>query len=1017
MNPASASNSPASAPNSPAPVAPDSGAKPAKADSGEKSRYRATLNLPQTAFAMKANLVQNEPATLKRWEKIRLYDKVRATRAGSPKYNFHDGPPYANGSIHLGHLMNKVLKDLVVRSRTLQGFDCPYVPGWDCHGLPIEHKVMTELVESKKIEKLLTLTDDQRRIAVRRECQKHAEKYHKLHTQQMTRLLTLADYEHPYMTMKPEYEAGVLEVLADLLEHGLVYRALKPVHWSIANETALAEAELEYMDREDLSVYVDFEAADPEAVYDAFGLPAHDEEDQESTKAEPGKRPGQRPSFTIWTTTPWTLPANLAIAVNPDYEYALVFVDGNVTVMAKDLVEKVTKAAKSEEVTVLATTAGVKLVGLRYRHPFVDLAKQEGVASAAFDARGAKNDSVFSLMGAEYVTLEDGTGLVHTAPGHGVEDFQTGQREGLPVYCPVTHNGKYDATVPKWLQGQSIWDANQKVADHLRDSGHLFFSHKFTHSYPHDWRSKTPVIFRCTEQWFIGVERKFEAAPGASAKTLRRSSLDATATDVAFVPEWGRNRMRGMLESRPDWCISRQRAWGLGIPSFITADGKSLMTAAIARAVAAQVRAKGSDVWFQMTPEELLAGYDETKDSELPADVATSLALRARRDLKKGNDILDVWFESGSSWNAVLRQRGLGYPADLYLEGSDQHRGWFQVSLLTGLGVTGQPPFKTVLTHGFMVDKDGRKLSKSSGDTVENLFEEFGVDVLRWWVSSLAYENDVKVDREFFAGAGESYRKVRNTLRFLLSNLSDYTHNPDALRNIRPASINAWVLAEFDKLSKEVVEAYQKFDFRGAHLKLFDFCNDTLSSLYLAMVKDRLYCDAKDAPRRRETQAAIYTLTDGLCRLLAPILCHTADEAFRALRGAKTDDVCVHIESNLASLDIIAHEHWYKALQARSAATLAMEKAKAELGVENPLDMGVTLPDGDSALGAFDATDLADLLGVSRVKLDKGASAPTVQDLRSEPRCERSWKRDGTVKQRSDGGMLSDRDAAAVGVQ
>ncbi|MBX3379163.1 MAG: isoleucine--tRNA ligase [Phycisphaeraceae bacterium] len=1007
MNPASAAN-------------PESSSKPpagAKPDAGEKSRYRATLNLPQTAFPMKANLVQNEPATLKRWEKIKLYDKVRASRAGKPKYNFHDGPPYANGSIHLGHLMNKVLKDLVVRSRTMQGFDCPYVPGWDCHGLPIEHKVMTELVESKKIDKLLTLTDDQRRIAVRRECQKHAEKYHKLHTQQMTRLLTLADYEHPYMTMKPEYEAGVLEVLADLLEHGLVYRALKPVHWSIANETALAEAELEYMDREDLSVYVDFEAADPEAVYDAFGLPPHDPDDQESAKAEPGKRPGQRPSFTIWTTTPWTLPANLAIAVNPDFEYALVFVDGNVTVMAKDLVEKVTKAAKSEDVTVLATAPGTKLVGLRYRHPFVDLAKHEGVASEAFDLRGAKRDAVFTVMGAEYVTLEDGTGLVHTAPGHGAEDFQTGQREGLPVYCPVTHNGKYDPTVPQWLRGQSIWDANQKIADRLRDSGHLFYSHKFTHSYPHDWRSKTPVIFRCTEQWFVGVERKFEASPGAPAETLRQSSLDATAKDVAFVPEWGRNRMRGMLESRPDWCISRQRAWGLGIPSFTTPDGKSIMTATITRAVAAVVRAKGSDVWFQMTPEELLAGYDETKDAELPADLRSTMSEANRKSLKKGNDILDVWFESGSSWNAVLRQRGLGYPADLYLEGSDQHRGWFQVSLLTGLGVTGQPPFKTVLTHGFMVDKDGRKLSKSSGDTVENLFEEFGVDVLRWWVSSLAYENDVKVDKEFFGSAGESYRKVRNTLRFLLSNLSDYTHNSQSLGNVKPTSINAWVLAEFDKLSKEVIEAYQAFDFRGAHLKLFDFCNDTLSSLYLAAVKDRLYCDAKDAPRRRETQATIYTLADGLCRLLAPMLCHTADEAFRALHAAKSDDVCVHLEENLPPVRVHAHEHWYKVFSARSAATMAMEKAKAELGVENPLDMGVTLPDADGALAAFDAADLADLLGVSRVKLDKAASAPTVQDLRSEARCERSWKRDGTVKQRSDGGMLSDRDAAAVGVQ
>ncbi|MBS0191366.1 MAG: isoleucine--tRNA ligase [Phycisphaerales bacterium] len=1003
--------------NAPTPSSPAAGKPQGESARGEeKSRYRATLNLPQTAFPMKANLVQNEPASIKRWEKIGLYGKLREGRKGKPVFNFHDGPPYANGSIHLGHLMNKVLKDMVVRSKGMAGFDCPYVPGWDCHGLPIEHKVMSELVESKKIDKLLTLTDDQRRMAVRRECQKYAEKFHKLHTQQFTRLLTLADYQNPYLTMKPEYEAGVLEVLADLLERGLVYRALKPVHWSIANETALAEAELEYMDREDLSVYVDFEAAEPEKVYDAFGLPPHDPDDQESTRAEPGKRPGQRPSFMIWTTTPWTLPANLAIAINPDFEYALVLVDGNVTVMAKEAVDKVTKAAKSEEVVVLATTQGEKLLGLRYRHPFVDLARGEGVGSKAFDARGARNDAVHSVLGAEYVTLEDGTGLVHTAPGHGAEDFQTGQREGLPVYCPVTHNGQYDETVPQWIRGQSIWEANQKIADHLRDSGHLFFSHRFTHSYPHDWRSKTPVIFRCTEQWFVGVDRAFASGNQGPEKTLRQASLDTTAQDVRFVPEWGRNRMRGMLESRPDWCISRQRAWGLGIPSFLTSEAKSVMTAAMVRAVLAVVRARGSDAWFQLTPAELLASYDETHDPHLPPELRAALNPGNRDKLRKGNDILDVWFESGSSWNAVLRERKIGHPADLYLEGSDQHRGWFQVSLLTSLGATGLPPFKTVLTHGFMVDKDGRKLSKSSGDSVEDLFEQFGVDVLRWWVSSLAYENDVKVDKEFFNAAGESYRKVRNTLRFLLSNLSGYTHEPDLLAKIRPESLNAWMLSQFDALATDVRKAYEQFDFRGAHLRLYDFCNDTLSAVYLAAVKDRMYCDAKDSARRRETQATMYVVTDGLCRLLAPILCHTADEAYRTLVGAKGDEACVHLLETLPATGVKSHEHWYKVMEARAAATHAMEKAKAELGVENPLDMGLTIPDPDGVLAAFSPADIADLLGVSRVRVDAAAKATAVQDLRSEPRCERSWKRDGTVKQRSDGGLLSDRDAAAIGV-
>jgi isoleucyl-tRNA synthetase len=991
---------------------------------------------------MKASLVQNEPASLKRWEKLGLYKKVREARANKPKFVFHDGPPYANGSIHLGHLMNKVLKDFVVRSKTMQDLDCAYIPGWDCHGLPIEHKVMTELVETKKIDKLLTLTEDQRRMAVRRECQKYAEKFHKLHTTQMTRLLTLAEYENPYLTMKPEYEAGVLEVLAGLLDAGLVYRALKPVHWSIANETALAEAELEYMDREDLSVYVDFEAADADAVYDAFGLPQASDDDEEegsedetkATRPKAGVRPNQRPCFTIWTTTPWTLPANLAIAVNPDFEYALVFVDGNITVMAKDLVEKVTQNARSEEVTVLATAPGSKLVGLNYRHPFVDLSRGESVAHAPAGGTAHKSlDKVFTVMAADYVTLDDGTGLVHTAPGHGQEDYQTGLREGLPVYCPVQHDGKYDASVPQWLRGLDIWTANQKVADHLKNSGHLFYSHKFMHSYPHDWRSKTPVIFRCTEQWFVSVEKRGSAsAPGfMNERSLREAALLSTAQDVAFVPEWGRNRMRGMLESRPDWCISRQRAWGLPIPSFILPSGQSVMTGAMVRAVSAVVRAKGSDAWFQLTPVELLEQYDEASDAELSSQLRPTLARGVRPNLKKGNDILDVWFESGSSWNAVMRQRGLGYPVDLYLEGSDQHRGWFQLSLLPALGVTGLPPFKTLLTHGFMVDKDGRKLSKSSGDTVEDLFNDFGVDVLRWWVSSLAYENDVKVDREFFSAAGESYRKVRNTLRFMLSNLADFTPTCDGpsgkqaghcvdLKSIAPTSIDVWVLGEFQTLAKEVVDAYNRYDFRTAHLKLYDFCNDTLSAVYLAAVKDRLYCDAKDSKRRRQTQTVLWDLTDGLCRLLAPVLCHTADEAYRALwsGGGKPagDDVCVHLKSIITDLGVKPDADWSKVVSTRSNAMLAMEKARADMGVENPLDMSVALPDPDGALAKFDPHDLADLMGVSRVTADKGASAVKITDLRNEPRCERSWKRDGTVKQRSDGGMLSDRDALAVGV-
>ncbi len=968
--------------------APESQTKTAKP---EKNRYKSTLNLPRTSFPMKANLLQNENQSTKRWDKMGLYQKLRDAGGSKPRgrFVFHDGPPYANGSIHLGHLMNKCLKDFVVRSKTVMGFDVPYVPGWDCHGLPIEHKVMTGLVESGKIKKLMDLEDDKRRVAIRRECQKNAEKFHKLQTQQMQRLLTVADYENPYLTMKPEYEGAVLEVLGDLCAQGLVYRALKPVHWSVDNETALAEAELEYYDREDLSVFVDFECADAADVYGRFGI-AEDE------------RPNTKPSLMIWTTTPWTLVANMAVAVNERFDYSLVRVDGNVTVLASGLVEQVTKQAKSEEVEVLATVKGTELLGVRYTSPV-----REDVPPA-----DGPVDKAWSVVAAEYVTLEDGTGLVHTATGHGADDYQTGLREGIGVYCPVKGDGTYDDTVPEWLRGQNVFEANEKVAKKLKESGHLFHENRFMHSYPHDWRSKGPVIFRATEQWFVGVDRPTVR----DGKDLRQLAMEQTERDVEYIPAWGKNRMRGMLESRPDWCISRQRSWGLPIPSFVMESGESFMTEQSCRAVARVIAEKGSDAWFTMTPEDLLVHYDASLDSEAPQELRDRVLTPAA--LTKGNDILDVWFESGSSWNAVMRQRSGGedFPVELYLEGSDQHRGWFQLALLTGLGSRGVAPFKALLTHGFMVNKDGKKLSKSSGDTIEELFKEFGADVLRWWVSSLAYENDVKVDHEFFKGAGESYRKVRNTLRFMLSNLDDFDAGKDAvdLASVSPASVDAWALGELDRVTAEVCSAYDRYQFKHAHNALYNFCNDTLSSVYLAAVKDRLYCDKVDSPRRRRTQTVLHRITDQLCRLLSPVLCHTSDEAFRSLHG--DDDACVHLVELLPESGVKPAEAWERAMVARDAGLLAIESAKAT-GVENPMDAGVVLADSDGSLDGVDLPDLVDLLGVSSVTLDKDAQAASVQDLRDRPRCERSWKRDGTVRERSDGGMLSDRDAEALGLE
>ena len=933
--------------------------------------YKSTLNLPKTDFAMKANLAQAEPQTVKRWQDEGLYEAVQSARASAPLYTFHDGPPYANGSIHLGHLLNKVLKDIVVRARLMDGMRVPYVPGWDCHGLPIEHKVVTDMNEKGKLQKVMELPDDQRRMVIRRECQGYAEKFVKLQAGQMQRLLTLADYANPYLTMKPAFEGAVIEDFAELVEQGLVYRALKPVHWSIANRTALAEAELEYEDRQDLSVYVDFEAADREAVEQAFGA------ELDCT-----------PSFTIWTTTPWTLPANLAIAVHPDYRYAVVEVDGNLAIMASDLVAKVTKLAGSEKVRIVAEADGAKLLGLKYRHPFCE---REG-----------------RVVAADYVTLEDGTGLVHTAPGHGTEDYRTGLKEGLETYCPVRDDGTYDDTVPAWLRGKSVWDANKEVTEHLRQSGHLYHDHVFTHSYPHDWRSKTPAIFRATEQWFIGVDR----ATKRDGKSLRALALDATGKDAAqggvdFVPAWGRNRMRGMLESRPDWCISRQRAWGLPIPAFRTESGEVLLTPATVRAIAKRFREKGSDAWFTEGPAELLSHWNAATDPDAPKGVDVA-------KLAKLYDIFDVWFESGSSWNAVLRERGLGCPADLYLEGSDQHRGWFQLSLLPALGATGRPPFKALVTHGFIVDKDGKKMSKSIGNTieVEDLLKQVGAEVCRWWVSSVPYEGDIKVDMSFFTTAGEGYRKIRNTLRYLLSNLYDYAPAADEaaqLAKTDPNSVDGWALGEFAKVQATVLAAYRASDFRAAHVALFDFCNATLSAEWFAATKDRLYCDRADSPRRRATQRAMYAVAEGLIRMLAPVLPHTADEAWRALKGADATNV---VFSHHEAVKFTAAAGWSAVFAAREAAQKALEDAKAT-GIENPLDAGLVLPDADGALRPF-AGDLADLMGVSRVSLDPAAKAVTVTDLREEPRCERSRKRDGTVKQRADGGLLSDRDAMAV---
>lgn len=943
-----------------------------------KNNYSATLQLPRTSFSMRANLLQAEPRHQERWARLDLYQRTRKIAHPRGRFIIHDGPPYANGPIHMGHLLNKILKDLVVRSRIMAGYDVEFIPGWDCHGLPIEHMVAKEL--GGKVHELGTM-------GVRKKCQDYAGRFVQLQSEQMERLGTLADYKHPYLTMDPAYEAAVLEAFAILVSEGLVYRDVKPVHWSIANQTALAEAELEYYEREDTSIYVLFDILDGAALPAALGAPVD-----------------SPVSLMIWTTTPWTLPANRAVAVAPDAEYSLYSYrsggERHYAIVAEELAAHIFGLGDNTDVERVGSVRGSELAaaGPTYRHPFVD-----------YEGR---------IVIADYVTLEDGTGLVHTAPGHGAEDYFTGIREGIEIYCPVLGDGTFDDSVPEWLRGVDVWTANELVVEELRQGGRLFHAEVYRHSYPHDWRSKTPTIFRATEQWFIAVDREF----GENKVSLRQRALQATRQEIAFFPEWGRSRLEGMLEARPDWCISRQRAWGLPIPAFLDEEGRPLLTAATVKAVAEEVRRHGSNYWFEASPEDLLGNYRPEEDPEAPEWLKENGELSA---LKKGTDIFDVWFESGSSWNAVLKQRKIGYPSDLYLEGSDQHRGWFQLSLLPALGATGVSPFRSVLTHGFMVDAEGRKMSKSTGNAiqVEDVLKQHGADVCRWWVSSLNYSNDIKVDWEFFQIASEEYRKIRNTIRFLLGNLQDFDPSTDRyiLTDEDRYTVDAWAMGQLASLVASVGESYGKYQFKRVAEATFNFCNDAMSAVYLTAVKDRLYCDEKTGVRRRRTQSVIYDIASALIRIIAPIMVHTAEEAWLALKELDMESSeSVHLQYLPERIAWEEVAEWADVMDLRREVMKAFEEARERMdGLKNPLDAGVVarVPAERMARIRPFTEELADLCGMSRFQLNEGAELSVeIRDLRDEPRCERSWKRDGTVRERSDGSLLSDRDARVLGV-
>jgi len=946
-----------------------------------KHSYRDTLNLPETSFAMKANLVQREPQMRKHWAQQKIYEKIREARKGAPLYVLHDGPPYANGDIHMGHVINKVLKDFVVKYKTMAGFDAPYIPGWDCHGLPIESKVMTDLGPKAR---------EMSKPEIRRDCMKYAGKYVKIQSKQFQDLGVFGDFEEPYLTFKPAYEAGILEVFAELVGKGLVHKQLKPIHWCVGCETALAEAELEYKDVSSPSIFVNFPATE-DAMRRLIELGL----------VTPDQAKEARVCFMIWTTTPWTLAANLAVAVHPFLDYTAVAYEKNgrkyVSVVAAERVSAVVQAGRLKEgeyAVAGKTIRGSELDDLRYRHPFVE--------------NNPTDKDAYMVILADYVTIEDGTGLVHTAPGHGLEDYMSGQMYGLAVYSPVNNDGRYDDTVPQWLRGQSVLQVEKTVNGWLQEHGWLFAQSQIQHSYPHCWRSRDPVVFRATEQWFVGVDKE---SPD-TGKTLRQMAMEGIDR-VRWIPAWGQKRIAGMLESRPDWCISRQRSWGLPIPVFTMPDGRVLLTRESVLAVAKHVEQHGSDSWFTRTPRQILCD-----DFQLPDGFNLD-------ELQKEENIFDVWFESGCSWYSVCaRREHWPVPVDLYLEGSDQHRGWFQLSLLPALGMIAEPPFRSVLTHGFTVDEKGMKQSKSLGNYV-NAQEEigkYGSDILRLWVSSVNYQEDVRCNDELIGRTQDAYRKIRNTLRYLFGNINDFDPKSNAVSYGQMLEIDKWAMQQLQKLIAEVTAAYEEFTYHRVFSLLYNFCSVEMSSIYMDVLKDRMYCDAADGLSRRSSQTAMYEVLGALVRMLAPILVHTAEEAWEAMKVKPEDCASVHlahIPKVDPAIDYASEEpKWSHLMALRDEVLRVLEGLRKDKVIASNQEACVTIrctdPDA-AALKEFGLSQFAALCIVSEVKLEEGAEQTTVTAGKSRhTKCQRCWNYWPSVGKNAEHPDICERCAAVV---
>jgi isoleucyl-tRNA synthetase len=949
--------------------------------------YKNTVNLPRTDFPMKADLVSREPQRLAKWTEMRLYERIQAARANAPKFVLHDGPPFANGDVHVGTALNKILKDIIVKYKTVRGFSAPYIPGWDCHGLPIEFKVSQEMRKAGNTE-----ADP---ASIRRACDSYARKYIDLQRTQFKRLGVLGDWENPYLTLNREYEADELRLFADVVEKGFVYRGKKPVYWSIPCHTALAEAEVEYNDHVSQSIYVKFPVV------------------------------GQPGTFIlIWTTTPWTLPANLAVAFNSQFHYSLVMANDETYLVSNALLSQVSTKAGWDAYQIIRTVYGDELATLEYQHPFC-------------------NRTGKLLPGDDFVENTTGTGFVHIAPGHGLEDYSLGIRHGLPVYSPVDDSGclartsdlPLDQQMPDSLVGKSVLekggkssDANEAVLAILRESNRLLVHEPYTHQYPHCWRSKTPVVFRAMDQWFIRIDHAT-----ADGSTFRKQAL-AEIDRVQWVPDWGINRIRGAVEGRPDWCISRQRSWGVPIPAFYDAQGNAILDARVVRRAADLVQKEGSHVWFEKTPADLWALCR-------PSDWTGAEAV------SKSSDTLDVWIDSGSSSRAVIAQRGElhgkradgstlpAFQADLYLEGSDQHRGWFQSSLLLSLAGNGAAPFRTVLTHGFMVDADREKISKSKQgqggyekpQTAERYVKDFGADVLRLWVASQDFRNDIVVSEERIKKVGETYRLIRNALRYQLSNLYDFDPAKHTVPDAQLTGLDRWILGEFAALEADVLKAYESFEFHVVYQRIAQFTAVELSSVYHDVVKDRLYTDAANSPRRRSTQTALARLVTGLCHVLSPILAFTADEAWEFIPAREQATVHESIWNPTPfAFGEAERALWQKLFSIRDLTMPVLEQARQAKTIGKALEarMEATVPSDWIEPLTPVISQLQELLNVSQLTMKPGpASRPdapagsevTAHVVKADgAKCERCWHWETHVGQSAEHPTLCGRCVEAV---